>query len=138
MTHSCKEGAKGNPYCKISVLREEIEGLKRDATMLREEVRLHINAYGECTHAALDNALSKTPDSAAWLEGKIEEVTGPLRERIRDLEDALKSEGGLTQKPKRPVDLVLGTDQCCCGKCQNCEWTRKQAPSTEDSKEKKS
>ena len=83
MTHSCKEGAKGNPYCKIGVLQAEIEGLKRDAARLREEVRLHINAYGECTHAALDNALSQTPDSAAWLEGKIRERAGPLRELLR-------------------------------------------------------
>ena len=68
---------------EISVLREEIEGLKRDAAMMMEAAEgvsldpRHINKL-----EALDKALSKTPDSAAWLEKKIEERVGPLREDI--------------------------------------------------------
>ena len=115
---------------EISVLREEIEGLKRDAAMMMEAAEgvsldpRHINKL-----EALDKALSQTPNSAAWLEKKIEERVGPLRDHERMASEFYKAWW------EHPMAFYDGTMK---RKLEECCKKVIKALSTEDSKEKKS
>lgn len=77
MLHSCEEGAKGNPYCKVFVLQEENAKLKSELDTTRKSV------------VRLREAAEKLKgDYEHYLEG-YEDAKSKRDKRLRDLNETI-------------------------------------------------